>query len=284
MMIRKADAFMIGRVHSIETFGAVDGPGVRFVVFFQGCPMRCAYCHNPDTWDVKGGSEMSVDELYEKFERNRTFYEKGGITASGGEPMMQIDFLTELFTKFHNEGVHTCLDTSGIMFRHGLLQSESGDERIKSDEATYGSERETNYGEFNEPSLAKIDALLEVTDLVMLDIKQISRDKHRELTGHYNDGILAFAKYLSDHGKKLWVRFVCVPGLTDDEEELKEYGRFLSTLKTLEALDVLPYHTMGVKKYEALGIPYRLEGLKPAESSYVATRKSLIINAMKAEN
>ena len=243
--------FMNGRIHSIETFGAVDGPGVRFVVFFQGCPMRGAYCHNPDTWDVKGGSEMSVEELYEKFERNRTFYEKGGITASGGEPMMQIDFLTELFTKFHNEGVHTCLDTSGIMFPMDL---------------------------------EKIDALLAVTDLVMLDIKRISREGHKELTGHYNDGILAFAKYLSDHGKKLWVRFVCVPGLTDDEEELKEYGRFLSTLKTLEALDVLPYHTMGVKKYEALGIPYRLEGFKPAESSYVATRKSLIINAMKAES
>ena len=242
---------MIGRIHSIETFGAVDGPGVRFIVFFQGCPMRCAYCHNPDTWDVNGGTEMSVDEIYKKFERNKAFYEKGGVTASGGEPMMQIDFLTELFTRFHNEGVHTCLDTSGIMFT-----------------------------EENE----KIDKLLAVTDLVMLDIKQISREKHKELTGHYNDGILAFAKYLSDKGKKIWVRFVCVPGLTDDEEDLKEYGKFLSGLKNLEALDVLPYHTMGVKKYEALNIPYRLEGLKPASSEYASNKKTIILSAMKSEN
>ena len=242
---------MTGKIHSIETFGAVDGPGIRFVVFFQGCPMRCAYCHNPDTWDVNGGTEMSVDEIFEKFIRNKAFYEKGGITASGGEPMMQIDFLTELFTRFHEAGVHTCLDTSGIMFKEG-----------------------------NE----KIDKLLAVTDLVMLDIKQINREKHKELTGHFNDGILAFAKYLSDKGKKNWIRFVCVPGLTDDEDDLKEYGKFLSGLKTLEALDVLPYHTMGVKKYEALGIPYRLTGLEAATSEYASDKKTIILSAMKSEN
>jgi pyruvate formate lyase activating enzyme len=240
---------MTGKIHSIETFGAVDGPGIRFVVFFQGCPMRCAYCHNPDTWDVNGGTEMSVDEIFEKFIRNKAFYEKGGITVSGGEPMMQIDFLTELFTKFHDAGIHTCLDTSGIMFKEG-----------------------------NE----KIDKLLAVTDLVMLDIKQINREKHKELTGHFNDGILAFAKYLSDKGKKLWIRFVCVPGLTDDEDDLKEYGKFLSGLKTLEALDVLPYHTMGVKKYEALGIPYRLTGLEAATSEYASDKKTIILSAMKS--
>lgn len=238
---------MMGRIHSIETFGAVDGPGVRFVVFFQGCPMRCAYCHNPDTWDANGGTEMSVDEVFKKFERNKAFYENGGVTASGGEPMFQIDFLTELFTAFHDDGVHTCLDTSGIMFAGG-----------------------------ND----KVDRLLAVTDLVMLDIKQINREKHKELTGHYNDGILAFAKYLSEHDTKLWVRFVCVPGLTDDDEDLKEYGKFLSGLKTLEALDVLPYHTMGAKKYEALGIPYRLEGLKAADSSYAEKKKRIILEAM----
>lgn len=242
---------MTGRIHSIETFGAVDGPGLRFVVFFQGCPMRCAYCHNPDTWDVNGGTEMTVDEIYKKFERNKAFYEKGGVTASGGEPMMQIEFLTELFTRFHNEGVHTCLDTSGIMFT----------------------------GE-NE----KTDKLLAVTDLIMFDIKRFDREGHKELTGHYNDGILAFAKYLSDRNKKMWVRFVCVPGLTDADDELKEYGKFLSNLKTLEALDVLPYHTMGVKKYEALNIPYRLEGLNPATSEYASDKKTIILSAMKNEN
>lgn len=260
---------MTGRIHSIETFGAVDGPGVRFVVFFQGCPMRCAYCHNPDTWDVTGGTETTVEELYEKFERNRAFYEKGGITASGGEPMMQIDFLTELFTKFHEAGIHTCLDTSGIMFPVN-----------SNEETSQGLSSKINDEANTDSQLKKIDKLLEVTDLVMLDIKQINRGKHKDLTGHYNDGILSFARYLSDHGKKLWIRFVCVPGLTDDEEDLKRYGEFLSGLKTLEVLDVLPYHTMGVKKYEALGIPYRLEGLKGADSKYVATRKKIILNHM----
>ena len=135
---------MLGRIHSIETFGAVDGPGVRFVVFFQGCPMRCAYCHNPDTWDVNGGTEISVDEIYDRFERNKAFYKNGGITASGGEPMYQIEFLTELFKRFHDGGIHTCLDTSGIMFPADDLNK-----------------------------LEKVDELLKYTDLIMLDIKQI---------------------------------------------------------------------------------------------------------------
>ena len=242
---------MNGRIHSIETFGAVDGPGVRFVVFFQGCPMRCAYCHNPDTWDFNGGMEMSVDEIYERFERNNAFYKNGGITASGGEPMYQIEFLTELFKKFHDNGVNTCLDTSGIMF----------------------DDTETN-------KKSKIDFLMRYTDLVMLDIKQIDREKHKELTGHYNDNMLSFAKYLSDNGKKIWVRFVCVPGATDDNEDLVRYGKFLGELKTLEALDVLPYHTMGVKKYEGLGIPYRLEGIEPPDKEYVMKKKNVILNAM----
>lgn len=274
---------MKGRIHSIETFGAVDGPGVRLVVFFQGCPMRCAYCHNPDTWDVNGGTEMTVEEIYEKYERNRAFYKKGGVTASGGEPMMQIDFLTELFTAFHNEGVHTCLDTSGIMFPFNLSDnsaSESYKDSLIKEESASSLNAFIQKGVTQE----KVDRLLAVTDLVMLDIKQVSREKHKVLTGHYNDNILAFAKYLSDHGKKLWVRFVCVPDVTDDEDELKEYGRFLATLKTLEVLDVLPYHTMGVKKYEALGIPYRLKDVKAADSSYVSKRKEIILNAMKANH
>ncbi len=260
-----------GRIHSIETFGAVDGPGVRFVVFFQGCPMRCAYCHNPDTWDVNGGTEMSVDELFEKFNRNRTFYQKGGITASGGEPMLQLEFLTALFTRFHNEGVHTCLDTSGIMFPF------SSDESSDLGNASGNDLKRIN----TEDKIARIDRLFEVTDLVMLDIKQIDRERHKELTGHFNDGILAFAKYLSDKGKRMWVRFVCVPGVTDSDDELVRYGRFLSDLKTVEALDVLPYHTMGAKKYEALGIPYRLEGIKAADTAYVSTRKSIILDNMR---
>lgn len=240
---------MNGRIHSIETFGAVDGPGVRFVIFFQGCPMRCAYCHNPDTWNADGGKEMSIEELYEKYDRNKEFYKKGGVTATGGEPTYQIDFLTSLFAKFHENGVHTCLDTSGIMF-----------DRQDSD---------------------KWKALMDVTDLVMLDIKRIDRDGHKELTGHYNDNILDFARYLSEIGKKMWVRFVCVPGVTDDEDELKKYGAFLGTLSNVEALDVLPYHLLGVKKYETLGIKYRLEGVEAATSDYARQRKDIILENMK---
>ena len=187
---------MKGRIHSIETFGAVDGPGVRLVVFFQGCPMRCAYCHNPDTWDVNGGTEMTVDEIYEKYERNRAFYKKGGVTASGGEPMMQIDFLTELFTKFHYEGVHTCLDTSGIMFPCNL-SDKSGSEFDK--DSLIKEESASSLNAFIQKGVTpeKVDRLLAVTDLVMLDIKQVTREKHKVLTGHYNDNILAFAKYLT---------------------------------------------------------------------------------------
>lgn len=240
---------MNGKIHSIETFGAVDGPGVRFVVFFQGCPMRCAYCHNPDTWDENGGKEMSVDELYDKFDRNREFYKKGGITATGGEPAFQFEFLLALFTKFHQNGIHTCLDTSGIMF-----------DRTK---------------------LSDWDKLLEVTDLVMLDIKRMNREGHKELTGRYNDNILDFARYLSEKDKKMWVRFVCVPNVTDNEEELKEYGAFLGKLKNVEALDVLPYHLMGVKKYEQLGIKYRLEGVEAATIKYAQERKEMILKYMK---
>lgn len=243
---------MNGRIHSTESFGAVDGPGVRFVIFFQGCPMRCAYCHNPDTWDPAGGTEMTVDELYEKYDRNKEFYKKGGVTATGGEPTFQIDFLTELFTKFHENGVHTCLDTSGITF--------------------------------DRKDAAKWDELMKVTDLVMLDIKRFDRDGHKELTGHYNDNILDFARYLSEIGKPMWVRFVCVPGVTDEDAELKEYGRFLGSLKNVEALDVLPYHLLGVKKYEALGIKYRLEGVEAATAAAAAAKKDIILSAMKTVN
>lgn len=241
---------MIGKIHSFESFGAVDGPGVRFVVFFQGCPMRCAYCHNPDTWDPTLGTKTSVEEIWNKFERNRAFYEKGGITATGGEPMLQLEFLTALFERFHKEGIHTCLDTSGIMF--------------KPDDNEY---------------IEKVDALLEVTDLVMLDIKRFDREGHKELTGHYNDNILAFAKYLSDKNKSMWIRFVCVPGVTDNDNELDQYGQFIGALQNVEALDVLPYHTMGEKKYEALGIPYRLAGMKSCDIKYAMQRKNRILEA-----
>ena len=242
---------MNGYIHSIETFGAVDGPGVRFVIFFQGCPMRCAYCHNPDTWTPNEGDSFSVDELWKRFERNRVFYDHGGVTATGGEPMMQIDFLLELFTKFHEEGIHTCLDTSGIC--HYPNNSEW---------------------------MKKLDALLKVTDLVMLDIKHIDPDKHKQLTGHSNENILAFARYLSDKGKDMWIRHVLVPGITDSNEDLYRLGAFLGELTTLHALDILPYHTMGIAKYEKLGIPYPLKDVPAADKSLVLEKKQIVLRAI----
>lgn len=242
----------MGKIHSIETFGTVDGPGVRFVVFFQGCPMRCQYCHNPDTWHIEDGQEMSVDEILSRLERNSSFYKTGGITATGGEPMLQIEFLTELFTGAKERGIHTCLDTSGIMF-----PGEAGTERM-----------------------AKIDALLAVTDLVMLDIKHIEQDAHKKLTGQDNENILAFARYLDSIGKPVWIRHVVVPGITFDEAELTELGKFLATLSNMEKLEVLPYHAMGKVKYDNLGIDYVLKDTPQLTKNQAKEAEAMIRAAM----
>ena len=214
---------MYGRIHSTETFGTVDGPGIRFVIFFQGCPMRCLYCHNPDTWTADGGQLMSAEELLEQYEKNRAFYKNGGITATGGEPMMQLTFLTELFTRAKARGIHTCLDTSGICYQP------------------------------DQPE--KFEPLLAVTDLVMLDIKHIDPEAHKKLTGHSGTNILAFAKEISKCGIPLWIRHVIAPGWTDTAEEQQALGYFIGGLQTLKGLDILPYHDLGKPKYEALGIP-----------------------------
>jgi len=241
-------------IHSLESFGTVDGPGTRFVVFFQGCPMRCKYCHNPDTWDPVGGSsEMTVEEIIEQYERNRSFYEnKGGITTTGGEPMMQLDFLIELYEECKKRGIHTCLDTSGIM---------------------YNSKSPEN--------VAKVKRLLASTDLVMLDIKHIDPEKHRELTSQPNDQILKFAQLISDCGVDLWIRHVIVPGVTDDDKYLEQLGYFIGSLKTLKALDALPYHTMGVPKYEQLGIDYPLKGIKDMPKDALIEKKQVILEGIK---
>ena len=168
----------MGKIHSLETFGTVDGPGVRFVVFFQGCPMRCQYCHNPDTWKIEDGEEMTADEIIDRFERNRSFYQTGGITATGGEPMLQLDFLTELFTKAKEKGIHTCLDTSGIMFPKKHTGTDQNSEREIS--LTGISENMAS------DRMEKIEQLMSVTDLVMLDIKHINDEEHQKLTGQPN--------------------------------------------------------------------------------------------------
>ncbi len=237
----------MGRIHSIETFGTVDGPGVRFVVFFQGCPMRCQYCHNPDTWAASDGQDMSAEDILARMERNRAFYRTGGITATGGEPMLQMDFLTELFTKAKERGIHTCLDTSGIMFPGQSLCARKPGEMLPPGVMAQSD------------AMVRIAQLMEVTDLVMLDIKHIDDAGHRKLTGHSNQPILEFARYLDDIGKPVWIRHVVVPGITFNREALTGLGRFLSTLSNVERLEVLPYHAMGKVKYENLGMDYILK-------------------------
>ena len=241
---------MNGFIHSTESFGTVDGPGVRFVVFLQGCPMRCQYCHNPDTWKMNTGSIRSAQSLIQEYERNAAFYSKGGITVTGGEALMQIDFLLELFGLAKQKNIHTCLDTSGITYRPGA----------------------SSYNE-------KLDALMEVTDLVMLDIKHIDPEGHKALTGHDNAGILAFAKYLEEKQVDVWIRHVVVPGITDDEGQLTRLGIFLGTLSNIKALDVLPYHIMGVAKYDQLGMEYPLKGVPPATKEQAAKAKKAILTA-----
>lgn len=224
----------IGYIHSTESFGSVDGPGVRFIIFVSGCRMRCQYCHNPDTWDMKTGTPMTADELLAKATRYRSYWgEEGGITVSGGEPLLQMDFLLELFRKAKERGVHTALDTSGNPFTR------------------------------EEPFFSKFEQLMKYTDLVLLDIKEIHGERHRQLTGCANDNILDMARYLSDIGKPMWIRHVLVPERSDFDEDLDQLQKFLSTLKSVDRVEVLPYHTLGVFKYEKLGIPYRLEGIDP---------------------
>ncbi len=240
---------MKGKIHSIETFGSVDGPGIRFVVFTKGCPMRCKYCHNPDTWSMSGAYEMSIDEILEQYNKNRPFYRNGGITVSGGEPLMQIDFVTELFKRCKAEKIHTCLDTSGVTFDPDKTE--------------------------------KFDELVRYTDLVMLDIKHIDPNEHMELTSQKLDNILKFAEYLDKKDVDLWIRHVVVPGITDNEEYLHKLGLFIGSLENVKALDVLPYHTMGVDKYKALGMEYPLKGVEPMDKQRAAECKKIILQGIR---
>ena len=243
---------MTGYIHSTESFGTVDGPGIRFVIFMQGCPLRCKYCHNPDTWELRQGTEMTSDELLALYQKNKAFYSKGGITVTGGEPLLQIDFLLELFTKAKELGIHTCIDTSGI-----------------------------TYSPDNESYNKKLTALMKLTNLVMLDIKHIDSQKHKELTGHFNENILAFAEFIDSMGVEICVRHVVVEGITDSADDLKSLGRFIGKLKHLRYLDVLPYHTMGVNKYRDLGLKYPLEGIQPTSQVKAAECKNLILAGIR---
>ena len=238
---------MQGYIHSFESFGTVDGPGIRFVVFMQGCPLRCQYCHNPDTWKAGGTAYEPAEVAARVLKYKNYFGDKGGITVSGGEPLLQAEFITELFTILKAKGIHTCIDTSGITFQEG-----------------------------NEENVAKHEKLLAVTDLVLLDIKHIDEEACKKLTGQSNAHTLAFARFLSEKNKPTWIRQVLVPGITDSEESLRRTRVFLDTLKSVEKVEVLPYHTMGVVKYEKLGLEYPLKDLAAPSKERVQWAKDIL--------
>lgn len=240
--MEEKDLKYYAKVHSIESFGTVDGPGIRYVIFLQGCHLQCKYCHNRDTWDINGGSYQSLDDIFNKIIRYKNYIcPSGGVTVTGGEPLLQVKFLISLFTKLKQEGIHTCIDTSGMV-------------SITDD----------------------IKTLLSLTDLVLLDIKHIDDEKCKELVGVSNKKELEFARYLSDNNIKMWIRQVLVPGYTDDRQDLLKLKNFLSTLKTVEKIQILPYHNMGKYKWEKLGLEYPLEGVREASQEDVDRAKKIL--------
>lgn len=243
---------MEGYVHSIESFGTVDGPGVRYVVFLQGCPMRCKYCHNPDTWNLNTGTKMSSEDILTEYESYRPFLKNGGLTVTGGEPLLQMDFVMDLFEKAKKQQIHTCIDTSGITFQRD-----------------------------NKDKIAQFDKLMAVTDLVMLDIKHINPTAHKDLTAFDNQNILDFASYLDTNGIPVWIRHVVVPTITDKEEDLDTLGYFIGGFRNIKALDILPYHDMGKVKYEQLGMVYPLSHLPSLGQKEALVARESILNGMK---
>lgn len=238
---------MIGHIHSTESFGAADGPGVRFIVFMQGCHMRCRYCHNPDTWKMDGGDEVTADEILKRALRFKPYWGKdGGITISGGEPLLQIDFVIELFKKAKELGINTCIDTAGNPFTK------------------------------EEPFFSKFEELMKYTDLLLLDLKEINPARHKDLTGFDNSNIIEMAKYLSEINKPVWIRHVLVPEHSDFDEDLDALGDFIDTLSNVDRVEILPYHTLGKFKWENLGIPYTLESISPPSAERIENAKNRI--------
>lgn len=240
--MEEKDLRYYAKVHSIESFGTVDGPGIRFVLFLQGCHLQCKYCHNRDTWDINKGSYKSLDDIFNKIIRYKNYIcPRGGVTITGGEPLLQCKFLIELFTKLKKENIHTCIDTSGMV-------------SITDD----------------------IKKLLSLTDLVLLDIKHIDDNKCKNLVGMSNKLELEFAKYLSDNNIKMWIRQVLIPGYTDDKNDLLKLKDFLSTLNTVEKIELLPYHDMGKFKWKKLGFKYELEDVRNATDNDVKLAKEVL--------
>lgn len=218
---------LVGNIHSIESMGLVDGPGIRTVVFMQGCGLRCTFCHNPDTWTMKGGEEYTPDALVKKIERFKSYFASsgGGVTFSGGEPLKQPEFLLETLKLCKSKGIHTCIDTSG-----------------------YG------FGDYDE--------ILKYTDLVLFDIKHITREGYKNITLMEIDESLNFLEAMVRNNTKMWIRHVVVPGLTDDVEHLRELKKYINEIPNVEKVELLPYHLLGVNKYEALGMKYVLDGVE----------------------
>lgn len=240
--MEKLDLRYYAKVHSIESFGTVDGPGIRFVIFLQGCHLKCKYCHNRDTWDINCGNYESLDDIFNKILRYKNYiYPNGGVTVTGGEPLLQVKFLIELFKKLKAENIHTCIDTSGMV-------------AITED----------------------IKTLLSLTDLVLLDIKHIDPIKSKNLVGFSNERELAFAKYLSDNGIHMWIRQVLIPGYTDDESDLLKLKDFISGLENVDKIEILPYHDMGKYKWKELGLKYELADVRVANNDDVKRAKKIL--------
>lgn len=234
---------LTGRIHSFETLGAVDGPGIRFVLFMQGCPLRCKYCHNRDTWDLKGGTEYTVDEIFNKIIRYKNYFitSNGGVTVSGGEPLLQPDFLIELFTRLKQAGIRTALDTSGMF-----------------------------------DITEKIKKLIDLTDLFLVDIKCINDEICKDLVGRSNKKELEFIKYLDFIGKEIWIRQVIVPTITDKEEDLYKLRDFINSIDSISRVDLLPYHDLGKYKWIELNEVYPLENIRVANSSDIDRVKAIL--------
>lgn len=241
MNTKKDDTKYYAKVHSIESFGTLDGPGIRFVIFLQGCSLKCKYCHNRDTWDINSGEYKSLDDIFEKILRYKNYIKNGGVTCTGGEPLLQYEFLIELFKKLKEQGIHTCIDTSGMV------------------------------------SLTdKIKELINLTDLFLMDIKHINPQKCKDLVGVSNEKELDFIKFLSDNGKPMWIRQVLIPGFTDDKQDLLDLKDFINSLKTVQKVEFLPYHTMGKYKWNDLGLKYELDEVREANNDDIKRAKEII--------
>ncbi len=242
-MEKDLDLRYYAKVHSTETFGTVDGPGIRFVLFLQGCHLKCKYCHNRDTWDISGGEYKTLDEIFDKIIRYKNYIvpSGGGVTVTGGEPLIQVKFIIELFKKLKENGINTCIDTSGMF-----------------------------------PITDDVKEVLKYTDLVLLDIKHIDDEKCKDLVGFSNKKELEFARYLSDNNIHMWIRQVLVPTLTDNEEDLKRLKEFISSLKTVDKVEILPYHSTGKYKWKELGLKYELENIREATNEDVKRAKEIL--------